>query len=152
MRDILFLILGLIIALTLTLVMPQLGNSIWNPPWVLMVLCAWVMVKKRYLGFLLPFLLGLVMDVMLGSPLGAHVLALLLPIFIVVILCKRVARYGVWQQALMILVLTLMYQLILVCIYGFMGMSPASYHYFLSPITAMMVWILMALPLKRVRR
>ena len=92
------------------------------------------------------------MDVMLGSPLGAHALALIIPIFVLLAFFKGAAHYKSWQQAILVAGLMLMYQLIFVCIYGFMGMSPASYHYFLSPLTAMLVWIFMVLLLKRAKK
>ena len=152
MRDSFFFIIGLILALALTMVTSQGGHAVLNPPWVLMVLCAWIMLQKKSLAFLLPFSLGLIMDVMLGSPLGAHALAMIVPILTVLMLFKSATRCGFFQKAVMIVVLTMMYQLILVCIYGFMGMSPASYHYFLSPLTAMVVWMLMTLSFSRVKK
>ena len=135
------LVFSLFVAFFMSLWMPQAGNYLYNPPWMLLVVCYWLIALPVYVGFWLPFFVGLMMDVALGAPLGAHALAMTIPAWVLLSFFKRALYHSVVRQMGMIGLLALLYDVVLACVYGFMGMMPSSLIYFLSPVLAACVWI-----------
>lgn len=146
MRDIIFFTLSLVVAFMLMVWLPQASPTIYSPPWVFLVLSYWVIKKPHIIGLSIVFLVSLFMDVMTGALMGVHALAMIVPMFVLLIV--RPARLNALYQLLLMFLLVLVYQVVLVCVHGFMGVSPASYQYWLSPISAAVVWAVMVMPFK----
>src|SRR3990167_4540505 len=72
--------------------------SIWVPQWVALVIAYWALVLDDRFKLLLPCFVGLCLDVMNGTILGQHALALLLLSFIVLKNGKQLRRAGRLQQ------------------------------------------------------
>lgn len=130
----------LLIAMALTL-LPMPDWTIWlRPQWVLLVLIYWAITIPYRVSVGAAWIAGLTMDLLNGTLLGEHALALTVVIYFVNRLHIRLRMYPLMQQGFSILCFTLMYQFILYCIQGFVGELPTSHLYWLSSVTSMLLW------------
>ncbi len=132
--------LSFLMAFVLTL-LPMPGWTVWlRPAWVLMVLVYWIMVLPHRVNLGAAWLLGLFLDVLNGTLLGEHALALSVVAYMVVRMHMRLRMFPLLQQGLSIFSLVLLYQFILFCIQGFLGDLPKNWLFWCSPITSMFLW------------
>jgi rod shape-determining protein MreD len=130
----------LMMALALTL-LPMPEWSVWGrPAWVLMVLIYWAIILPHRIGVMTAWVMGLLMDLLTGTLLGEHALALTLVIYFVSRIHIRLRMSPMLQQGLSVLGFVGLYQFIIYCIQGFIGELPTSQLYWLSSLTSMLLW------------
>ncbi|QKT02875.1 rod shape-determining protein MreD [Ectothiorhodospiraceae bacterium 2226] len=140
------------VALALT-VLPLPGwTSAARPEWVALVLIYWCMAVPSRVGVGVGWGVGLLLDVMRGAVLGQHALSLAIVAYLTLKLHQRVRVYPLWQQALSILVLIALHQMILLWIRGITGQAPAGWDYWTPSLTSMLLWPWLFLILRDVRR
>lgn len=144
--------LTFIVALMLTMLpLPEWAEFL-RPEWATMVLIYWCMALPQRVGVGVGWVVGLLLDVIHGAVLGQYALALALVAYITLSLHQRMRIYPLAQQALVILMLLLLQQLLVIWIKGFLGQSPDSLQYWLPSFTSMLLWPWMFLILRDVRR
>lgn len=127
-------------AVLLTL-LPMPSWTIWlRPAWVLMVLIYWTIKTPHRVNIGTAWIMGFVLDVLTGTMLGEHALALTFVIYWVSRAHLRINNYPLPQQAVCISFFVWVYQLIIFSIQGFIGELPASNLYWLSSVTSMLLW------------
>lgn len=130
----------LLAAFILTL-LPMPGWAVWlKPAWILMVLIYWTMAAPERVNVGVAWIIGIFLDVLEGTLLGEHALALTTVVYIVARMCSRLRMFPLIQQGLSIFLLVLLYQFILFCIQGFLGALPSSWLYWSSSLTSMLLW------------
>jgi rod shape-determining protein MreD len=140
MRNLIPVGLSLVIAMCLAILpMPEWAS--WaRPAWVLMVLIFWTMKMPYQVNVGLAWCAGLALDVLTGTMLGEHALALTIVIYLVYSFHRRIRMYPMLQQGLSVLVFVLLYQLILYGIQGFVDEPPRSQLYWLCSLTSVLLW------------
>ncbi|MBD3897352.1 rod shape-determining protein MreD [Halomonas sp. ML-15] len=104
--------LSLLLALCLQ-VMPLADVwLIWRPDWLGLMLIYWCVVMPQRVGVLHGFVLGLLLDLIEGSPLGQNALTLSLLAFLCALVYQRLRAYSLLQQALLVFMLLGIVQLI----------------------------------------
>lgn len=93
----------------------------FRPEWTLLVLAYWTMALPTRVGIGWCWLAGLALDVLLGSLLGQHALALALVGWVVARTHLQVRVYPPWQQALVIVAMVAMYEFVLFWTDGIAG-------------------------------
>ncbi len=140
MRNFFPITLTLIAALCLSL-LPMPEWLMWaRPSWVLMVLIFWALVVPDQMNVGYAWTAGLLQDILTGTLLGEHALAFTVVVYLVYRLHRRINMYPILQQALSVLIFTLIYQSIIYVIQGFIGEAPQSHLYWLSSLTSMLLW------------
>lgn len=136
------LVLGsLLIALLLNL-LPWSGVALlMRPDFVLLVMLYWVVHESRNVGQTWGFLLGLVMDVADSALLGQHALVYVAAIFLVQVLRIRILHLRLFEQALHVLGILVLAQLIYVGLNLGLGREFAGWGLVLSPLLAAVLWI-----------
>ncbi|MGB5012132.1 MAG: rod shape-determining protein MreD [Candidatus Dechloromonas phosphoritropha] len=134
-----FIYLSLIVALLLNF----LPTAHWPgmPDWVALVLCFWSVREFRRIGMGWAFILGLLMDVADGSVLGQHSLAYVLLTFAASSLSRRLLWFPLIEQALQVLPLLLMTQVIQTLMRLAVGGDFPGWAYFIGPLLAGLLWI-----------
>ena len=128
------------IAIVLTL-LPMPAWTIWmRPAWVLMVLIYWAMVAPFRVNIGTAWVVGILLDVLNGTLLGEHALALTVVTYFVVRMHMQLRMYPLLQQGMWIFLFALIYQFILFCIQGFLGELPKTWLYWSSSFTSMLLW------------
>ena len=141
-----------IIALMLTVVPLPDTAALLRPEWVALVLIYWCLAVPTRVGVGVGWISGLVLDVARGTLLGQHALALSLVAFIALNLHQRVRVFPLWQQAVIVLLLVVLQQLLVVWVRGITGHAPDLWLYLLPAVTSMVIWPWLFILLRYTRR
>lgn len=123
-----------------------------RPEFVTLFLIYWCIALPERVGVGTAWLLGLVLDVLLGALFGQHALALTIVAFLATRLHLRIRVYPLWQQALSILVLVTIYQLVMLWTSGIIGKPATSWTYWLPSLASMLTWPVLFIMLNGVQR
>ena len=93
----------------------------WRPAWIAMVLIYWCIALPQRVGVITGWIIGLVLDVMHGSILGQHAFGLAFVAYISLQYHQRIRVFPVLQQAGFVGLLTLVYLIVMLQIYNFLG-------------------------------
>lgn len=85
--------------------------AVWRPDWLALVLIYWCMAMPDRVGMGMAWMLGLLLDVLTGTILGLHALALVLIAYLVQRFYLQLRAFPVWQQSFLLLFLLAIYQL-----------------------------------------
>lgn len=130
----------LLLAVILTL-LPMPAWTIWfRPTWVLMVIIYWAMMTPYRVNVGTAWIAGLLLDVLSGTLLGEHALALTVVTYFVVRMHTQLRMYHLLQQSLWIGIFAVIYQFILFCVQGFLGELPKTWMYWSASVTTMLLW------------
>ncbi|MCB1644113.1 MAG: rod shape-determining protein MreD [Pseudomonadales bacterium] len=150
------IVLSFFVALVLqVLPMPDLlpmETGYLRPHWVALVLIYWIIALPHRIGLIIAWLLGLLMDVLLGSLLGQHAIALIIVAYIASSLYQRLRMFAVWQQSLIVFGIIGIDRLVNFWIQSIVGQSEWSSWYLLSPFVSALVWPWIFLVLRYMRR
>lgn len=139
-------------ALLLTMLPLPDWAQVLRPEWVTLVLIYWCMALPGRISIGYGWLAGLMLDVTLGSLLGQHALALAVVAVLTIKLYQRIRVFPLGQQALAIIILVAMAQMINLWILGIIGKSPDSWSYWLPSISSALLWPWMFVMMRGVRR
>lgn len=149
---------GLIIVLTfiagLMLAMipwPEWGRFL-APYWVVMILIYWVMALPQRIGVGIAWIVGLVLDVALGTLLGQHALALAVVAYMTMNLHQRLRVFPVLQQAVVVFFFCVLYSVINLWVRGITGTAPPLWTVLLPSLTTAILWPVVFLVLRYMRR
>ena len=146
------IVLSIIIALMLQIMpMPSVAD-IYRPDWVLLVLSYWTLALPNRVNVGVAFINGLVLDILLGTSLGVHSFAISLTIYVLAANYQRLRNYSVWQQAIMIGVMTALYNLIVFWLQHLLTDIFFLLDYLWPVITSMVIWPWIFWLLRKVRR
>jgi len=122
------------------------------PDWVALTLIYWCMALPNRVSVGVGWTLGLVLDVLYGSLLGQHALAKAVVAYLTVRLHPQLRMFPRWQQAVSVLVLLVINQLLVVWVRGATGQPPATVAYWLPSIVGMLLWPWLFVILRDARR
>lgn len=146
------IILTFIVALMLTMMpLPGWGEYL-RPEWVSMVLIYWCLALPERVGIGFGWFVGLLLDVVHGAVLGQYALALALVAFITLHLHQRMRVYPLAQQAMLVLLLLMLQQMLVIWVNGFLGETPRGLQHWLPAFVSMLLWPWLFLILRDVRR
>lgn len=107
-----------VLALALSIV--PLGDQVapFRPDWVPLVLIYWAIARPGHIGLLAAFAMGLALDMLTGSLLGRHALALLPIVYLSLRLHLRIRVALVWQVTVTVVLMLVLYRFLLFWIDG----------------------------------
>jgi rod shape-determining protein MreD len=146
------IVISFIVAIMLTAMpLPEWAIN-WRPAWVAMVLIYWCMALPHRVGIGVGWLLGILLDVLQGTLLGQNAIGLTILAFLTLKSHQRVRMYPLVQQALVICLFVLVYQLFSLWVRGIMGVPPRSWTYWMPAFTSMVLWPWLFIILRDLRR
>jgi rod shape-determining protein MreD len=146
------IILSFIIAMMLTIMpLPEWAEEI-RPQWVVLVLVYWAMALPQRVSVGSGWVMGLLLDVANDAVLGQHALALAMIAFLTSHLHQRLRVFPQSQQAIVVLVFCVIYNLIVLWIKGITGNAPNVWLIVIPSFTTALVWPLVFLILRHARR
>lgn len=149
---------GIIIIFTLLLaviasIMPMpLTIDAFRPDWVLVTLLYWAIALPTKVNVLTAGIMGFVLDVLLGSTLGVHTAAMAISVYIAVANYQKIRNFSLWQQSLIVGVLTALYHLLVFWLQRFLTDIVFLPSYLYPVFTSILLWPWLFLLLRRVRR
>lgn len=124
----------------------------FRPDWIGLVLVYWCMAAPDRVGVGTGWVLGFLQDILYGALLGSHALAKSLVAYITLKLHLQLRMFPRWQQALAVLLLLALSQLLVLWIRGMVGQAPESPTYWTPSIVGMLVWPWLFVILRDIRR
>jgi len=141
-----------VLAMILTIMpLPEFIRA-YRPEWVALVLIYWCIATPTKVNIGIAWISGLCIDVLTGTLLGQHALALAVIAFVAVKLHKQIRVYPLWQQALSVFTMIALGQLLIVWIKGIVGESPQTWVYWAPSITSAIIWPWVFVFLRGLRR
>lgn len=119
-----------------------------RPTWVFLILIFWVAVAPHRFGIVFAWLVGLLMDLLTGTLLGQHAFVFSVIAFLIMKFHPQLQKLPIWQQALMIFVLSMLNLALSHWIMDLAGNAPQTWVYWLPAVTNMIIWPWMSLVLK----
>lgn len=142
----------LLIALMASIMPMPLSVDAFRPDWVLIVLMYWCMALPGRVNIVTAWIMGFILDVLLGSVLGVHAAAMAISIYIVVGNHQKIRNFSIWQQALIIGVLAALYHLVVFWLQRFLIDVVFLPNYLYPVITTIVLWPWLFYLLRKVRR
>ncbi len=141
-----------IVALILMLIpLPDWARA-YRPEWLALVLIYWNLALPKNVGINIAWILGLCVDVIQGTLLGQHALGLAITAYLALRLYPRARNYPLHQQALLVGIILLPYAGISLWISGIIGENPKPWLYLAPVATSALIWPLVYLVLRAIRR
>lgn len=141
-----------VVALVLTMIpLPDWGEAL-RPEWVAMVTIYWCIALPHRVGVFIAWMVGLLLDVASGALLGQNAIAMALIAYLAIKLHLRIRLFPLWQQAMSILVLIALYQMLTLWIKGMIGATTQGWTYWLHSVSSMFFWPFVFLILRYLRR
>jgi rod shape-determining protein MreD len=144
--------LSIIAALVLQIMPMPLVVDQFRPDWVFLVLAYWSLALPSRVNVGVAFLNGLVLDILLGTTLGVHSLAMCISIFVLAANYQRLRNYSVWQQAVVIGILAALYHLVVFWLQHMITDIYFLFTYLWPVLTSMLIWPWLFLLLRKIRR
>ncbi|TKB47875.1 rod shape-determining protein MreD [Thalassotalea mangrovi] len=142
----------ILISLIFSIIPLPIALDAYRPNWALLVLCYWSMALPNRLGVLTAWLVGLLLDVLLGSVLGINAFALAMVIYVMVNNYQTIRNFSLWQQSLIIGLFTALYHLLVFWIQRFVFGVDFSMTYLIPVVTSASLWWVIFLLLRKIRR
>ena len=119
------------VALTLMMMPIPAWAEPARPQWLILAVIYWCIALPNRVGIINAWFMGLILDVATGSLLGQNALAFAIVAFVAIKLHLRIRLFPIWQQALSILILIALYQIIILWVKGFTGQSSQTWFYWM---------------------
>jgi len=141
-----------VLALLLTALPVPDWAATWRPAWVALVLIYWCMAVPGRIGVLVGWMVGLFLDVLTGTLLGQHAMALAVIAYITHTSYRRIRVLSPWQQAVSVFGLVFVYQMLVLWVTGIQGNPVAAASFWTSPLISMVLWPWVFVVLRDLRR
>lgn len=124
----------------------------FRPEWVALILLYWSLALPERVGVGVGWLAGLFQDALLGTLLGQHALAFALIAFLALRLHQHLRLVPVWQQAIVVLGLLTVAQLVVFWVNGIIGRPAPDWQAWAAIPVGAAIWPLIFFILRGVRR
>lgn len=139
-RGLLMIWLSLVLALCLQVMPLPDAWLIWRPDWLGLTLVYWCVVAPQRVGVFYGFMLGLLLDLIEGSPLGQNALVFSLLAYLSLLLYQRMRAYALVQQAVMVFILLGIVQLVEQWLRTIFGPFSINLAFLLSALIGAVLW------------
>ncbi len=146
------ILLTLLVAIMASIMPLPLSVDAFRPDWVLIVLVYWCMALPGRVNIITAWVMGFLLDVLLGSVLGVHAAAMAVSVFIVAENFQKIRNFSIWQQALIMGVLAALYHLVVFWLQRFLIDVSFLTSYLYPVITTIVLWPWVFYLLRKVRR
>lgn len=123
----------------------------WRPPWVALVLVYWCLMWPRYFGVGSAWLVGLLLDVLHGTLLGQHALALSVVAYLVLRFHLQMRIFPLWQLTMTVFALLAVNAFIVLWVDGLAGQGSLSLARWAPVVTGVILWAPVMAIMDRIR-
>lgn len=142
----------IIVSLMLTIMPLPIGFDEFRPNWTLLVLIYWVLALPNRVNVLFAWLIGFIIDVLLGSVLGVNAFATALVVYVTANNFQKIRNFSLLQQSLIVGVFITLYHLSVFWIQRFVIDVDFSISYLKPVLTSIPMWPVVFLLLRKIRR
>lgn len=145
-------LLTFLFALMASIMPLPLSVDAFRPDWLLVVLLYWCLAIPSRVNVITAWVLGFILDVLLGSTLGIHAGAMAIVAYLVSGNYQKIRNFSVWQQALVIGIFSALYQLIVFWLQRILTDIIFLPSYLYPVITTIILWPWLFFLLRLIRR
>lgn len=139
-KEVFLIILTLLIAMILE-ILPLPMKLLWiQPQWVFVVLVFWISHSPLLVGVGVSFMVGVLLDLLKGTLLGEYAFVFCIISYLLIKFHPHLRSLPMWQQCLMIFLLSMLSLSLRYWIMGLIGWPPFTWSYWLSAITTPIAW------------
>jgi len=139
-----FILLTFLLGLVANLFPVSGIGLVLRPDFLALVILYWCIQEPRYVSVGIAWMLGLVMDVADATVFGQHALAYAILGFAAGYFHRRVLRFPLWQQALHVLGLLLVAQIVVLVLRLMSGAGMPNVIFLLSSFASALIWPLIS--------
>ncbi|WP_024871693.1 rod shape-determining protein MreD [Tolumonas lignilytica] len=144
--------LTLIVAIILTMVPLPAVIDMFRPDWVALVVLYWVIALPHQLSVVSAWVVGLLMDILLGSTLGVHALGMAVISCVAGTQYQQLRNFSVWQQALVMGALIFVDQLLVFWVEHLFSSPRMNPRFAWAALSSTLIWPSIYLFLRYIRR
>ncbi|MDO6463711.1 rod shape-determining protein MreD [Pseudoalteromonas carrageenovora] len=148
----LLIALSIFFALIMALMPLPFSFEPFRPDWVLLVLMYWSLAVPHRLNIGTAWVVGLLIDLASGSPLGVNSLTFSVCIFVTASNFQKIRNFSLWQQSLLIGLFLTLYHLMQFWLNHFLLGVYFNPQYLWPVVTGMVSWFWVFLLLRKYRR
>ncbi|MFZ4704202.1 MAG: rod shape-determining protein MreD [Candidatus Methylumidiphilus sp.] len=145
-------LVSLLVAMLLRIVPLPKEWFVFNPDWVLLFMIYWAIAIPERVGVWHAWFSGLLCDVLTGRLMGQHALAYSIIVFVCVKLHLRLRSYALYYQAVAVLPLLLVSQLVVLLTQNIKAASAVDVVYWMPSLMGALIWPVIFKSLRLVRR
>lgn len=131
--------------------LPLAIQSLW-PDWAAMVVMYWAIALPHRVSIGTAWVVGFLLDILLGTVLGVHAVALSIIVFAVSSNFQKFRNFSVWQQSVLIGIFLILYHLIIFWINRFLLNLNFSFEYISPSLSSAVLWLWLFPLLRAYRR
>ena len=133
-------------------VVPMPMEVSWlRPQFVALIFIYWCLTFPHVVGVLSAWIVGLSQDIVTGSVLGQHALALVVVAYICLLSYQRIRSYLFWQQSMWVFVMVGIHQLFVNWVHSLGGHSALPSQFLLPALSSALLWPFVHTLLERMR-
>lgn len=147
-----FINISILVALILSIMpLPIAIRPFW-PDWAALIVIYWAMALPHRVNIGTAWVVGFLLDILLGTILGVHALALAIVTFVVSSNFQKLRNFSVWQQSFLIGVFLVLYHIIVFWVNRFLLNLNFSLEYIMPAISGAVLWLWLFPLLRSFRR
>jgi rod shape-determining protein MreD len=127
------------------------GFTPFRPPWATLALIYWIMMWPRLFGLGTAFVIGLIIDILSGSLLGQHAMALSVVAYLTIRFHLQIRIFPLWQLTTTVFALLAIEAFILFWIDGIAGNPAVGYARWTQALTGAILWPVVMAVMDRIR-
>ena len=143
------IITSILIAMVLMIIPLPDSIRVLRPEWVLLTLMYWAMALPRSVGVGYAWVVGILMDVLLGGALGVLAFSYALVVYLILRFHLQLRQFPLWQQALSLMSFILLVHIVTV---SMTSLSANWLVWFPAAATSTLLWPFVHVILRAVRR
>jgi len=143
---------SIFVALLIVAVPVPLGWRGYMPDWPLLFLFYWVLALPTRVGVLLACVVGVLTDLLDGSPVGATAIGAVLAVLVILVSYQRIRQFDGLKQSLVIGLLISLVHLIEQRLETFLGWQHVGTDFLIPAATSLVFWVPVRNSLRSLRR
>lgn len=124
----------------------------YRPDWVMLVLAYWTLALPHRVSIGIAFINGVILDILLGTALGVHSVALCVVVYVLAMNYQRLRNYSVWQQSIIIGLVGALYHVLIFWLLRLLTDIDFLFEYLWPVVTSMLIWPWVFSLLRKLRR
>lgn len=136
----LFLVVGFYINAMLTVWPIDQAFQWYRPQWIFMFVIFCQVTQPSMFNPIIACMMGLLMDSLLGTPLGQYALVCSIVSYLASLLRSQFSQRPVWLQLEKVLLLVCLGQILVLWFHAFLGQNPHTLWYWMGSATSFIIW------------
>ncbi|RUO23474.1 rod shape-determining protein MreD [Aliidiomarina iranensis] len=146
------ILITVILSLILAVMPMSIAVAAWRPEWPLLVTLYWIIALPHRVNIGYAAVVGLAVDILLGSTLGFHAAAYAITAYPAARYYQRIRNFSLSQQALLVALLVLIARVIVYLFEHYLNNAPLMWVYLWPALSSAIFWPWIFLVLRKLRR